>query len=199
MTQINTVPSAATVPDSRVVVIDSSEEAFEAPLPGEIDSDVKSAVSPVELRLRLVNLAAVVVPIIGLIVAIILAWGTAFDWVQFWIFVGMTYATSVGITVGYHRLFTHQSFKTKGWIRYTLAALGSMAVQGAVIEWCGAHRMHHQHSDDEDDPHSPHVHGGTTWGSGIRSTLVGFYHAHVGWLFAGRLKGNGAIHAGPAG
>jgi stearoyl-CoA desaturase (delta-9 desaturase) len=147
--------------------------------------------SPVEVRLRIVNLCAVVIPFVGLIAAILLAWGTAFDWTQFWIFAGMTYATSIGITVGYHRLFTHQSFKTNAVVRYALGALGSMAVQGAVIEWAGAHRRHHQHSDDEDDPHSPHCHAGGSWGSGIMATVRGFYHSHVGWLFGERLKGMG--------
>ncbi|MBC7772524.1 MAG: acyl-CoA desaturase [Pyrinomonadaceae bacterium] len=153
--------------------------------------------TPVEKRLRVVNLIAVLAPIAGLAVAITLAWGTAFNWTQFWILVGMTYATSVGITVGYHRLFTHQSFKTNKVVRYLLAVLGSMAVQGAVIEWCGAHRKHHQHSDEDGDPHSPHCHdgvewdGGGGWASGLKATLRGFYHSHVGWLFETRLKGMG--------
>lgn len=163
----------------------------EAVCPLDPAGDQRVPLSPVEIRLRIVNLVAVIVPLVGLAGAILVSWGTAFDWVQFWIFVGMTYATSVGITVGYHRLFTHQSFKTSGVMRYVLGALGSMAVQGAVIEWSGAHRKHHQHSDEEDDPHSPHMHVGGSWGSGIWATLRGFYHAHVGWLFGQRLKGMG--------
>jgi stearoyl-CoA desaturase (delta-9 desaturase) len=147
--------------------------------------------SPVEIRLRIVNMIAVIVPLAGLAVAILVSWGRAFDWVQFGIFAGMVYFTSIGITVGYHRLFTHRSFKTNAVMRFLLGALGSMAVQGAVIEWCGAHRRHHQHSDDVEDPHSPHVHAGGSWGSGIRATFRGFYHAHVGWLFGQRLKGMG--------
>ncbi len=147
--------------------------------------------TPVEWRLRIVNLIAVLVPIAGLAVAIVLAWGSALNWTQLWIFVGMTYATSLGITVGYHRLFTHQSFRTFAPVRYILAVLGSMSVQGAVIEWCGAHRRHHQHSDDDLDPHSPLNHAGRPWGSGIWGRMKGFYHSHVGWLFAGRLKGMG--------
>ena len=156
------------------------------------EPDLQAAkLSPVEVRLRIVNFVAVVAPLAGLGLAILLSWGTAFDWTQFWIFVGMTYATSVGITVGYHRLFTHQSFKTNKVVRYILGALGSMAVQGAVIEWSGAHRKHHQHSDHEEDPHSPHMHAGGSWGEGIWATVRGFYHSHVGWLFGQRLKGMG--------
>jgi stearoyl-CoA desaturase (delta-9 desaturase) len=162
-----------------------------APAPRFDEPDRAVPLSPVELRLRIVNIAAVVIPFVGLIAAIVLTWGTAIDWVQLSIFIAMTYATSIGITVGYHRLFTHQSFRTNGVVRYILGALGSMAVQGAVIEWAGAHRRHHQHSDDEEDPHSPHSHSGGSWGSGIFATIRGFYHSHVGWLFGERLKGMG--------
>jgi stearoyl-CoA desaturase (delta-9 desaturase) len=147
--------------------------------------------SPIEKRLRIVNLCAVLIPVAALAAAIWLAWGDAFNWAQFGIFVGMTYSTALGITVGYHRLFTHRSFQAGPVVRYGLAALGSMAVQGAVIEWCAAHRRHHRHSDGEDDPHSPHCHADGSWGSGILGTLRGFYHSHVGWLFGERLKGMG--------
>jgi stearoyl-CoA desaturase (delta-9 desaturase) len=99
--------------------------------------------------------------------------------------------TGLGITVGYHRLFTHRSFRAPSVVRYTLAALGSMAVQGPVIEWCGAHRRHHQHSDTEDDPHSPHMHPDGTWGEGWIATIKGAYHAHIGWLLRGRMKALG--------
>jgi stearoyl-CoA desaturase (delta-9 desaturase) len=55
--------------------------------------------------------------------------------------------------------------------------LGSMAVQGPVIDWVADHRKHHAFADDEGDPHSPHGHG-----SGLRGALRGLYHAHMGWL-----------------
>lgn len=147
--------------------------------------------SPADRRVRLINLCAVIVPFVALIVSIILSWGVAFDWTQFAILGGMTLATALGITVGFHRLFTHQSFRTSAPVRYILAALGSMAVQGPVIEWAGAHRKHHQHSDDKYDPHSPHAHEGGAWGSGVWGTLRGAFHAHCGWLFAGHAKGLG--------
>ncbi|MFM9995323.1 MAG: acyl-CoA desaturase [Phycisphaerales bacterium] len=147
--------------------------------------------SPVERRLRIVNLAAVVLPFAGLAAAIVLTWGAAFDWTQLSIFLVMAYSTALGITVGYHRLFTHKSFSAGPLVRGVLAALGSMAVQGSVIEWAATHRRHHQHSDEEEDPHSPHVHAGGSWGTGILATLRGLYHAHVGWLLNGRRKGMG--------
>jgi stearoyl-CoA desaturase (delta-9 desaturase) len=155
------------------------------------DDSAPLPLSPVERKLRMVNLAAVTVPLVGLVVAIVASWGAAIDWVQFSIFITMTYLTAMGITIGYHRLFTHKSFVAGPLVRYTLAALGSMAVQGPVIEWAGTHRRHHQHSDQEEDPHSPHMHAGGSWGTGILATLRGAYHAHVGWLLGERRRGLG--------
>src|SRR5271167_242374 len=82
-----------------------------------------------------------------------------------------------GITAGYHRLFTHRSFKTYPLIRGIFAVLGSMAIQGSVPDWVADHRKHHAYADEEGDPHSPHAgHDG--------GPLRGFVHAHFGWLFA---------------
>src|SRR5919202_757658 len=64
--------------------------------------------------------------------------------------------TGVGITVGFHRLFTHRAFQTRRWVRWTFAILGSMAVEGPVMAWVADHRKHHQFSDEEGDPQSPH-------------------------------------------
>jgi stearoyl-CoA desaturase (Delta-9 desaturase) len=137
----------------------------------------------------------------GLIAAIILTWGVAFGWVYLFIAMAMGLATSVGVTVGFHRLVTHKSFKTNAVMRFILASLGSMAVQGPVIEWAGVHRRHHQHSDTEEDPHSPHAHADGRWGTGLVATLRGMYHAHMGWLFIGRQRGLGRytkdLHADP--
>lgn len=132
----------------------------------------------VPLRVKLTNLGAVVVPILGLIAAIVLLWGVAFNWLYLALLVGMYLLTALGITVGYHRLFTHRSFKAKRPVELTLAALGSMAVEGPMIQWVATHRKHHQHSDQEGDPHSPHTHGG----EGVLAILKGFWHSHVGWL-----------------
>ena len=82
-----------------------------------------------------------------------------------------------GITAGYHRLFTHRSFKTYPVIRAIFAVLGSMAIQGSAPDWVADHRKHHAYADEQGDPHSPHVgHDG--------GPVRGFVHAHFGWLFA---------------
>ena len=87
--------------------------------------------------------------------------------------------TGLGITVGFHRLFTHRAFQTRRWVRWVFAVLGSMAVEGPVLAWVADHRKHHQFSDQEGDPHSPHVGGG----NGFVAAAKNLFHAHVGWLF----------------
>ena len=134
---------------------------------------------------RVVNLLAVVLPFAGLVAAIVLLWGHGFSWVQLGLLLGMYVLTILGITVGFHRLFTHRAFETSGPVKALLAVLGSMAVQGPLLKWVASHRMHHQHSDGHQDPHSPHAHGG----GGVAGVLRGLWHAHVGWLFTPDVAG----------
>jgi stearoyl-CoA desaturase (Delta-9 desaturase) len=124
---------------------------------------------------RYTNLAAVVLPFAAFIVALVLLWNTAVGWTDLAILGGMYVVTAFGVTVGFHRLLTHRAFQTHKPVQYGLAAAGSMAVQGPVIDWVADHRKHHAHTDTEGDPHSPHV--------GHGSGLAGLWHAHVGWLF----------------
>jgi len=130
---------------------------------------------------RVANIVVTVVPL-GLVAwAAWLAWGGALRWPDL-VALAVTYLlTGFGITVGFHRLLTHRSFKTSSALRGLLAALGSAAVEGPVIEWVSNHRKHHQFSDQPGDPHSPHVDHGHGW----RGALRGLFHAHVGWIFNG--------------
>lgn len=123
----------------------------------------------------------VFVPILGMIAAAILSWRHGLlGWEDVGLFFGMYVAVMLGITVGYHRLFTHRSFETSRSLQFLLGVFGSMAFQGPLLEWVGRHRMHHQHSDHEGDPHSPH----SPSRSGVWGRLRGFCHAHVGWALA---------------
>jgi stearoyl-CoA desaturase (Delta-9 desaturase) len=106
-------------------------------------------------------------------------WNRELHWRDIAIFLIMYVPTGLGITVGFHRLLTHRSFKTSPWMRGVLAILGTMAVEGPVISWVSDHRKHHAYSDRFGDPHSPHVDHGGGW----RGALRGLAHAHVGWLF----------------
>ncbi|MEA2200398.1 MAG: hypothetical protein QOI89_994 [Solirubrobacteraceae bacterium] len=128
---------------------------------------------------RNVNIAAVVIPFLGVIAAATLLWDSFLGPRDLVIF-GVMYAlTALGVTVGFHRLLTHRAFETHRWLRYALAILGSMSVQGPVIDWVADHRKHHTFTDEEGDPHSPHA----GHGKGLRGMFTGLWHAHVGWLF----------------
>jgi stearoyl-CoA desaturase (Delta-9 desaturase) len=123
---------------------------------------------------RTANLAGVVFPFIGTLAAIVMLWNRAVDLTDLIILVVMYMITAVGITVGFHRLLTHRAFASYPWVERTFAVLGSLSVQGSVMDWVADHRKHHAHTDREGDPHSPHV--------GHGSGLSGLWHAHVGWL-----------------
>jgi stearoyl-CoA desaturase (delta-9 desaturase) len=85
-----------------------------------------------------------------------------------------------GVTIGFHRLFTHHSFEAVRPLKVTLAVLGSMSFQGSIIGWVADHRRHHRYSDQVGDPHSPNWVGAEPVG-GFR----GLWHAHLGWTFRG--------------
>jgi stearoyl-CoA desaturase (delta-9 desaturase) len=101
------------------------------------------------------------------------------------IFFVMYIPVGLGVTVGFHRLLTHRSFKTSPAIRGLLSVLGTMSVEGPVISWVADHRKHHAYADRLGDPHSPHVDHGV----GLRGALRGLVHAHVGWLFDHQQRG----------
>jgi stearoyl-CoA desaturase (Delta-9 desaturase) len=123
---------------------------------------------------RTANLLGVVIPFAGVLVAIVLLWNRAVDAIDLGIFAAMYLITAVGITVGFHRLLTHRAFQTFAWLERMFAVMGSLAVEGSVLDWVADHRKHHAHADKVGDPHSPHV----GHGSGLR----GLWHAHTGWL-----------------
>jgi stearoyl-CoA desaturase (Delta-9 desaturase) len=127
---------------------------------------------------RNINIVAVVLPFVAFLAAIPMLWNELVGWTDLAVFLVMYLVSTIGITVGFHRLLTHRAFQTYKPIEYLFAAFGSMAVEGPVIGWVTDHRRHHAHADAEGDPHSPHGHG-----DGFAGTLRGLWHAHVGWLF----------------
>jgi stearoyl-CoA desaturase (Delta-9 desaturase) len=128
---------------------------------------------------QVVTLVAVIVPPLGIALAAGLLWNVAFHPGDLLIMSGMYVACAFGITVGFHRLFTHRSFETIAPVRAVLAVLGCMTMQGPLTQWVTDHRKHHALSDADGDPHSPHGHG-----EGALGALKGFVHAHVGWMFS---------------
>src|SRR5688500_20292925 len=107
------------------------------------------------------NLAAVVLPFAAFIAAIVLLWNSAVSATDLAILAVMYVLTGLGVTVGFHRLLTHRSFQVPKPLAYGFAAVGSVAVQGAVMSWVADHGKHPAPADGEGDAHSPHgEHGG---------------------------------------
>ncbi len=122
--------------------------------------------------------AFVGVPMLALAAAIPFAWGWGLGWHDIVIAAVFYWLTGLGVTVGYHRYFTHGSFKAKKGLRVALAIAGSMAMQGPVITWVSDHRRHHKYSDKEGDPHSP-----WRYGEDWKALTKGLLYAHMLWLF----------------
>lgn len=119
---------------------------------------------------RLYVLIIVVVPLLGTLLAIRLLWQLAVNWFDLVLLAAMYAVTMLGVTIGYHRMLTHRSFRPHPAVKAIFLILGSMSAQGPAIEWAASHIKHHAQADREGDPHSP---------------LDGFFHAHLGWLFNG--------------
>jgi stearoyl-CoA desaturase (Delta-9 desaturase) len=120
----------------------------------------------------------VIVPFLAFLAAVPVAWGWGLSWTDLALFVAFYVVSGLGITVGYHRLFTHKSFKANRPLRIALAIAGSMAIEGPVIRWVADHRRHHAFSDREGDPHSP-----WRFGTSLGALTKGFWFAHIGWMF----------------
>jgi stearoyl-CoA desaturase (delta-9 desaturase) len=130
---------------------------------------------------RIATGTVTVVPFLALAVVCWQLWNSLLQWSDVAVFFITYIPVGLGVTVGFHRLFTHRSFKAKPWVRGLLAMLGSAAIEGPIISWVADHRKHHAFSDKEGDPHSPHAHDGV---------LRGLFHAHVGWLFVHTARAN---------
>jgi fatty-acid desaturase len=122
--------------------------------------------------------AFVLVPTLALIAAVPLAWGWGLSWLDVGLAVAFYLASGFGVTVGFHRYFTHRAFKARRALRNGLAIAGSLAMQGDVVTWVADHRRHHAFTDKEGDPHSPWLFGRTPL-----ALARGLFHAHLGWMF----------------
>jgi len=118
------------------------------------------------------------VPLLAVAVAVPFAWGWGLSWTDIGIAAGFYLVAGLGVTVGFHRHFTHGSFHAKRGARIGLAIAGQLSLQGPVIDWVADHRRHHAFSDREGDPHSPWL-----YGTSAVALAKGFWHAHMGWIF----------------
>jgi stearoyl-CoA desaturase (delta-9 desaturase) len=135
--------------------------------------------SAVKARGEQITLAAVVVtPLVALCAAVPLLWGHWITWRDVILAFAMYAVSGHGVTIGFHRYFTHRGFKTSRPVRILLAVAGQLAIEGPVIRWVADHRRHHAFSDRDGDPHSPWRYGTGPW-----ALAKGLWHAHIGWLF----------------
>ena len=118
-----------------------------------------------------------VLPFVGTLLAFGLLFYRPIGAIEISLFFAMWLVTGLGMTVGYHRLFTHGAFATGAGVKSLLAVMGSMAGRGPMISWAAMHRRHHEFSDHEGDLHSPHLHGAS-----LAGRLRGFLHAHLTWM-----------------
>jgi stearoyl-CoA desaturase (delta-9 desaturase) len=125
----------------------------------------------------------VIVPFLAVFAAVPVAWGGWLSWSDVAIGAVFYLVSGLGITVGFHRYFTHGSFKAKRWLRVALAIAGSLAIEGGIVQWVADHRRHHAFSDLEGDPHSP-----WRFGTGYWALAKGLWYAHLGWLFKRELS-----------
>jgi stearoyl-CoA desaturase (delta-9 desaturase) len=126
----------------------------------------------------------IVLPFLGTIAAFVL-WASSRppSMPDLGILAVMYVLTSLGITVGFHRHFSHRAFQARPALRAALGILGSMAAQGTLVYWAATHRRHHQFAEQAFDPHSPYVReSGEPFGR-----LRGFWHSHIGWMLESQM------------
>ena len=154
----------------------TTDPAIDLPLPTmgteEGQPELKTAAQQIMLALF------IAVPFLALLAAVPLAWGWGLSWRDIGLAVVMYAITGHGVTVGFHRCFTHHSFRAARWLRIIMAVCGSMAIEGPVINWVADHRKHHRFSDKDGDPHSP-----WRYGQSVAALTKGFMYSHIGWLF----------------
>jgi len=147
----------------------------------EIAPDREDSADLVQIQSKAMRVTVgvfIVLPMLAVLAAIPVALNGWLSWTDaglillFWLMTGM------GITLGYHRYFTHGSFKAPRWVKIALAIMGSMALQGSLAQWVADHRKHHKFSDEVGDPHSP-----WRYGTSRRAVAKGLFYSHIAWIF----------------
>jgi stearoyl-CoA desaturase (delta-9 desaturase) len=159
----------------------SSDVIDDAPRADDDDTSLPAATLGGEKKGSLEQLTLllfITVPFLALLAAVPLVWGWGVSWLDLGLMVFFYYLGCHGVTIGYHRYFTHGSFKAKRPLRIAVAIAGSMAVEGPLVRWVADHRKHHKFSDAEGDPHSPWRYGET-----VPALMKGLWWAHIGWMF----------------
>ncbi len=162
-----TPATAVLPPATETPALDELEEAL-----GTLGGDQQSRAEQITMGVF------IALPFLAVAAAVPVAWGGWLGWSDILIMAVMYAITGHGITVGFHRYFTHRSFKPNRVVKIALGVAGSMAIQGPIVRWVADHRKHHKFSDREGDPHSPWRYGNT-----VPALVKGLFYAHMGWLF----------------
>jgi stearoyl-CoA desaturase (delta-9 desaturase) len=112
------------------------------------------------------------IPMIAVHVACLAAFFLPFSWWYPVICLALYYVRMFFVTAGYHRYFSHRSYKTSRAFQFIIALVATSSTQKGVLWWAAHHRHHHKYSDTDDDLHSP--------------TLRGFVWSHIGWILSDR-------------
>ena len=186
----DTVQAAGTITGAEATTADRATPASAGTIGGTVSSTARTQPRPPQkvrpdledepnsAGQRFMVGVFVAIPLVALVAAIPLLWGWGLGWHDVLIALAFYWVSGLGVTVGYHRYFTHGSFKAKTGLRVALAVAGSLAIEGPVITWVSDHRRHHKYSDREGDPHSP-----WRYGDDWKALSKGLLYAHIGWLF----------------
>lgn len=137
------------------------------------------AIVPAPFYRKALSALIAIGPAVTAVFVTVRAIGEPVPWLNLVLLTAFYFVIAHGVTIGFHRLFTHRSFEARRPLKVTLAVLGSMSFQGSLIGWVADHRRHHRYSDRPGDPHSP------VWRAGDRLTgWRGFMHAHMTWVFS---------------
>ena len=142
------------------------------------DAGAMPPVEPMGTAEQVAPFGFIAIPLLAILAAIPVAWKRGLGWHDVLIATVMYAVAGHGITVGFHRYFTHGSFKATRRLQIALAIAGSLTIEGPVIRWAADHCRHHAFSDREGDPHSPWRYGET-----VPALMRGLWWAHTGWLF----------------
>lgn len=115
------------------------------------------------------TLFLIFIPIIGIVGTILLGWFSSISWATWILAAVMLVAGGLSITAGYHRLYSHKTYRAAWPVQLFFVLFGASTFEGSVFEWATDHRDHHLYSDTEKDPYN---------------IKRGFWFAHIGWLFS---------------
>ena len=133
-----------------------------------------------ENRVNLYIILTILIPLCSLPVGLYQFVTGQVTWIELSLFLVFFVLSLLGITVGFHRLFTHRAFVASRVVKWFLAIAGSQTWQGSLFNWAAEHRLHHAFSDKVGDFHSPFIRQDGTM---IQGKLAQFAHSHFMWFF----------------